>query len=168
MPTRFSGPHRQTYTVSGTLEEVAAFIGAREEAGKTEWPTRYNWRPLDNGTVAVDIDCDLHIEMPHWDGYAGAPPADQAAWDAFFAALTEHEDGHVWIVHSWLDDSDHWLAESTDATVDADFAALMDKIQHHSDEFDALTDHGINRGCVINLGGAAATGGAGFEEGLEE
>jgi hypothetical protein len=72
--------------------------------------------------------------------------------DAFFAALTEHEDGHVWIVHQWLDDSETSLLDNSEATIDAAFENLKERIQANSDEFDAPTKHGTERGCVIVVG----------------
>ena len=156
MPTRYSGPHHRTYTVSGSLEEVAAVIERRKEAGTTEWEPLLTWESDGNGNVtSVVVNCEIHIEMPDWDGYADAPEPDRASWDRFFAALTEHEDGHVQIVHSWLDDIDFWLSDNTETTVDAAFEHIVGRLQDNSDEYDVFTKHGTERGCVIVVGAPA-------------
>jgi predicted secreted Zn-dependent protease len=152
MATSYLGPRHHTYTVSGSLEEVAATIETRKEAGSTEWFPDLKWNSDAAGNVtSAEVTCEIHITMPEWDGYKAAAPADRASWDAFFAALTEHEDGHVWIVHQWLDGCETSLRDNTEATVDAAWENLKAMIQHNSDEFDALTKHGTERGCIINL-----------------
>jgi Bacterial protein of unknown function (DUF922) len=157
MPTRYDGPHFTTYTVSGTLAEVADTIEAREEAGQCIWHPDLSWASDGNGTIArADVTCTITIELPEWDGYASAPKPDRDAWDAFLTALRHHEDGHVQIVHEWFASSDDWLIGQTEGTVEDALAQLNARAQFHSDEFDALTDHGINRGCVIVVGSPGA------------
>ena len=53
MPTRYSEPHHRTYTVSGSLEEVAAVIEGRKEAGTTEWEPLLTWESGDSKTTAT-------------------------------------------------------------------------------------------------------------------
>ena len=151
MPTNYTGPVRHTYTISGSLADVVATIEAQEEAGKTTWPCTYSVTPGDDGTIAsATIECTINIEMPVWSGYSSAPPADQAEWDRFYAALEAHEQGHVDIVHAWLDNAAYaWLEGKPFDEAQSIFDSLMANVQYQSDQYDLGNNHGIDEGCTI-------------------
>jgi hypothetical protein len=50
VPTRYLGPHGHTYGLSGSLDEVAAAVEARKEAGTTEWFPELTWESDSDGT----------------------------------------------------------------------------------------------------------------------
>jgi predicted secreted Zn-dependent protease len=153
MPTNYTGPVRHTYTIEGTLADVVATLEAQKEAGETTWPCDLTASQADDGTISsATIDCTINITMPVWSGYASAPAADRAEWDRFYAALEAHEQGHVEIVHAWLDNAAYaWFEGKAFDDRQSIMDSLMANVQYQSDAYDASNGHGINEGCTITV-----------------
>src|ERR1700694_264793 len=87
----------ETYDVHGrNITEVAARLGSGHVA-LTRW--RVTWKyTLEELSVcrlkSFRVDVTAKIRMPRWADRDTAPPAARASWDAFYAAMRKHEDGH--------------------------------------------------------------------------
>jgi hypothetical protein len=159
MPTTYSGPRRDTYTVSGTLADVVATIEQREEAGKATWNPAYTYQQEGGTITSVDVTCELAIEMPVWSDYSSASAEDRAEWDRFLAALEIHEQGHIQLVQAHLDGAESWFLNQPAESASTLWQDGLARLQAESDGYDADTGHGVYYGCSITVSEAPAAEG---------
>jgi len=150
--TSIGAPVRKTYPVSGaTLAEAATEIEARDEAGLTEWNPKLDYKTDDQGVVtSATVVVDLTVTMPDWPGAAKLAKAARAEWDRFYGALQRHEQGHVDLAHKFLSGLGSSLVGKTEAEANAALNEAVQKLQEASDAYDVDTDHGRNRGTVMD------------------
>ena len=151
MPTHYDGIHRSTYTVTGSLADASATIQQRTEAGKASWDSTYSYNQEDGTITAATITSVLRIEMPEWSGYSAASQRDKDEWDRFWAALDVHEQGHISLAQSFLDNADQALVGYPESEAQSRFDAFMAGVQTESDGYDADTGHGVYYGSFITV-----------------
>jgi predicted secreted Zn-dependent protease len=146
-------PTWTTHDVHGhNLEAVAQAIQAMTEAGQTKWMPTYHAQQWDGQTIArAQVDVQVLVTMPHWVESAQAPAAEQAEWERFLTALHTHEQGHIDIVNTYLENADTLLEGVDEQTAASQWQANLDALQAASDQYDAGNDHGRNEGTTINL-----------------
>jgi len=155
MPTNYTGPVRHTYNIDGSLADVVATLeamqAANREAAETTWPCSLSADHEDGVITSATISCTLNITMPVWTGYSSATAEAKAQWDAFQTALEAHEQGHVDIAKTWLDNADQAFVGRSFEERQTYMDDLMNALQSQSDAYDTSTDHGINTGCTITV-----------------
>jgi predicted secreted Zn-dependent protease len=135
-----------------TLEEVANHIAQMDEAGQTHWHPTYHATRWEGQTIAeATVEVQITVTMPHWAGASAAPPEEQAEWERFLGALRAHEQGHIDLVHTYLEHADSLLEGVDEHTAAQQWQANLDALKAASDQYDAGNNHGENEGTVINL-----------------
>lgn len=144
-----------------TLADVAAVIADEPESATTEWFPRYSVDTAAGTVSSATVTVDTKVTMPRWPGYTTASAAERREWDRFWAALHQHELGHVDLVKSQLCGIDaQLLGESADSARQI-WDNALDALRSANEAYDLETDHGRAQGTVIDLNVAApATGGA--------
>jgi predicted secreted Zn-dependent protease len=143
-------PTRAYSDVHGaTLADIAGAIAQQDEAAKTEWCPTYTVSGGDQPTATVTVS--IKITMPRWVEYSSASQAEKDEWDRFFAALLEHEQGHVDLVNQQLSGIDAQLAAGFPDDVGPTWETALNQLQSASDNYDTETDHGANQGTTINV-----------------
>src|SRR5262249_4310361 len=97
------------------------------------------------------VDVQITVTMPHWAGASSAPPEEQAEWERFLGALRQHEQGHVDLVHTYLNNADTLIQGVDETTAAQQGQANHPALHTASDQYDAGNNHGENEGTVINL-----------------
>jgi predicted secreted Zn-dependent protease len=146
-----------TYTVGGeTLQE------AKNKLGSGEWghfhPIAGKVNPkLDKSkkVVSVEIVGGHSIEMPVWTGYKKAPKVCQETWDRMWKALEKHELDHGMVYQEALVKFEITLSGIAEGTIGVDelsklVAKAMAVMEQMQDKFESDTDHGRNRGVVLD------------------
>jgi predicted secreted Zn-dependent protease len=153
MPVLIYEPQWTTYDVHGhTLAEVARQIEHLPEAGQTHWQPSYHvTRWSGNVIAAVQVDVHVTVSMPHWAEAASAPPEQQAEWERFVGALQTHEQGHIDLVTTYLQDAVTILENVTEETAAQQWHDTLAALQAASDQYDAGNDHGRNEGTTITI-----------------
>jgi predicted secreted Zn-dependent protease len=153
MTVTINDPQWTTYDVHGhTLAEVAQYIETLAEAGQTQWhPSYHATRWSGNVIAAVQVDVQVTVSMPHWAEAATAPSEQQAEWERFIGALHTHEQGHIDLVTTYLQDVDTILENVTEQTAAQQWHDNLAALQQASDQYDAGNDHGRNEGTTITL-----------------
>lgn len=158
--THFEAIVHKTYSIeSATLDDAAAEIQQRTEAGSTEWNPTMNVAVGDNGTViSATVDVSITMTMPHWPGAAKLNKIARAEWNRFVEALKKHEDGHVTLVREHLKGLGESLVGMSQVDADVAFQAALVDLQTASDAYDDGNDHGRNEGTIIDTSaGSPAT-----------
>ncbi|WP_342078104.1 DUF922 domain-containing protein [Yoonia sp. SS1-5] len=127
------------YTISGSsLAEVEEQLNSKGPHGYWAWAqTRWRW----------DGNCNMsfraEITMPRLEDPGRLTAAEQAEWDRMYAALLDHEMGHVTIGR------DTALAiKAADCKVDSQ--AYDAEFRAAQKAYDARTNHGIDTGATLN------------------
>jgi predicted secreted Zn-dependent protease len=149
----------QTYSIEGTsLDEAAAAIQQRTEAGSTEWNPKLKVVVDENGTVtSATVDVSITMTMPQWPGAAKLNKIARAEWNRFVGALKKHEDGHVTLVREHLKGVGESLVGMSQDDADAAFQAALVDLQTASDAYDDGNDHGRNDGTIIDTSAGSPT-----------
>lgn len=149
--TTISTPRQASYTINAkTLEEAAAVVSQREEAGLTEWFPNLSYKTKDGVITSATVTVNLTVTMPNWPGAAKLSKAAKAEWGRFYRALADHEQGHVDLVHKHLENIADSLIGKTEDEAKAAFQQAIDDLQMESDKYDQDTDHGRKRGTIID------------------
>jgi RHS repeat-associated protein len=127
------------YQVSGSTANEALNNASSHfsegEAGRTSstqtftYNTNWNAAPSSGGNLSVTttvtddtIQLNQNVQLPQWDGYSSASPADQKAWDQSVGQLQQHETDHENINKAGADALDKSLpgtsASATGKTLD--------------------------------------------------
>ena len=135
-----------------TLAEVAQHIEQMDEAGRTEWHPTYHATHWDGQTIATaQVDVHITVTMPHWAASSSAPVAEQAEWERFLEALQRHEQGHVDLAQTYLQNADTLIEGVDEHTATRQWQDNLDNLRAASDQYDAGNNHGENEGTIINL-----------------
>jgi predicted secreted Zn-dependent protease len=152
MSVDFPDTTHATYDLAGqTLADVAAEISAMDEAAATEWFPRYDYSLNGDVLATATVVVPTKITLPRWPGYSSAGDRDRGEWDRFHAALEAHEQGHIERVTNCFTGIDDRLTGATVADAGRIWADALNSLQTASDAYDAETDHGRNRGTIIQV-----------------
>ena len=153
MAVTINDPQWTAYELHGeTLAEVAQQIEGLLEAGQTHWQPSYRaTRWSGNVIAAVQVDVHVTVSLPNWVEASAAPSAQQAEWERFVTALGAHEQGHINLVTTYLQDVDSILENVTAETAAQQWHDNLAALQQASDQYDAGNDHGRNEGTAIAL-----------------
>jgi len=149
----FSATEWVSFDVAGaTLADAASAIAHLPEAGQTEWWPRYDFQTDEHGHVSdVTLTVATRVTLPSWSGHQSASGGEQREWDRFAAALQAHEQGHLELVVSHLNELDqHMLGVSHDHAQNI-FHQALQQLHAASEAYDQQTNHGQNTGTVIDL-----------------
>lgn len=135
-----------------SLEEVGTHIAQMDEAGHTHWHSSYQVTRWEGNTIAeAQVDVQVTVTMPHWAAASSAPVAEQAEWERFLEALTRHEQGHVDLARSYLENADSLLQGGDEHSAAQQWQDNLQNLQTASDQYDTGNNHGENEGTVINM-----------------
>lgn len=153
MAVTMNEPEWTAYDLHGdTLAEVAQQLDGLLEAGHTQWqPSYHATRWSGNVIAAVQVDVYVTVSLPRWIEAGIAPFAQQAEWERFVTALGAHQQGHVDLVTTYLQDVDTILENVTDETAAQQWRDNLAALQEASDQYDASNDYGRNEGTTITL-----------------
>ena len=152
MATTFS-EQWHSYDVSGaTLADVAAAISHLPEAGTCEWHPTYSYTTDEHGRVdSFTVTCPYTITMPNWVDKSSASWEAQAEWDRWYAALEQHERGHIDATAWMFDNLDESLLGLSPTEAEGQFGKFAYDAQRASDQYDDETNHGLNYGTVMDV-----------------
>ena len=153
--THVGPPTNATYSVSGTLRDVANTISARTEAGSvTTTPSSdtETWTPDggDETILAARVTIAQVVELPTWSDKSSATANQQAEWDRFHTAITTHEAGHVSIDKTSFAGAHSKMVGKTPGDGDKALDAVAAKATTDNDTYDNTTKHGLTQGTGIN------------------
>jgi predicted secreted Zn-dependent protease len=154
MSVTMGQPAWSTYDVSGhTLADIAALLEGSDEAATTDWhgSTYTSHHGEDGQVTSVDVHVHITVVMPHWVENSHAPHAEQAEWERFLTALHAHEQGHIDLVHTYLEHVDGHMVHMDEAAAAQVWNDTFTNLQAASDQYDASNGHGTTAGTTINL-----------------
>lgn len=153
--TKIGPATSSSFSVSGTLREVATALAARPEAGST---TTYS--DLDQETYAPPDGEDRitaarftvfqEVALPTWSDKGAATTKQQAEWNRFSAAIKAHEDGHVATDRKSYANAHRKIKGQTPTDGDTIWKGLDEQAKKDNKAFDTATDSGRNTGTNIN------------------
>jgi predicted secreted Zn-dependent protease len=143
----------KTYTITAkTLQEAADQISQREEAGETSWNPKYTLKTDENGDVTdAMVDITITVTMPTWPNAAKLSKPAKAEWERAFKVLKAHEEKHVKLVRSKLNDLAKSLVGKSRTEAEATFEAALTELKQSSDEYDTQSNHGRNEGTDLDI-----------------
>ena len=147
-----------TYDVSGTtLADVHAAISTLPEAGSCDWSaSSYDASWGDDGKVTeVEAVIRITVSMPAWVEADQAPQAAQDEWNRFWAALRDHEQGHIDIVTEKIAGVDVAMLDKTEAGAKQVWDAAFDEINKASKAYDDGNHNGQDEGTILDLDAGA-------------
>jgi len=153
--TKIGPPKPASFTVSGTLRQVATALEARPEAGATITSSdldRETYAPQggQERITAARFTVFQTVELPTWTDRATATANQQAEWNRFSAAIAAHEAGHVATDKKSYSNAHTKILRTTPAEGDTTWKNLDDKATKDNQTFDAGNDHGRKAGTNIN------------------
>jgi predicted secreted Zn-dependent protease len=152
MSIDYSSTDWHYYDVGGaTLADVVAAIESYPEAGSAEWWPRYSVATEDGNVTEATITIDTRITLPNWTDRDAASSAEQAEWDRFLQALTEHENGHIHILVTQFTDIDTQMVGKSEHDAKDVFDGAVTQLQQATNDYDSSTDHGRLTGTVVDL-----------------
>ncbi|MBE9182077.1 DUF4157 domain-containing protein [Oculatella sp. LEGE 06141] len=137
--TTVQDPKLQHTTHSGkTLEDVANNLP--DEAGSVtfSFSTSTQGDPATKATLTVT----QIMTMPRWAERDKQCPPVKKAWDSFYSALKNHEDGHVAINKQEFANAHQRFIGKTSGEMDQESKALEAYVQGKNNDYDTKTDHG--------------------------
>jgi len=149
------------YTVRGldyaSLARSLNANGPKGFHGLASWKIDYEYtarRQRDECRMdTVRVKVSGRILMPRWADEAAAPAELRRRWIAYYAALKQHEDGHVrhgrelaLLVKERLLGLGAMPCDQVKAVSDGEFRRLSDNLKARDREYDARTNHGGTQG----------------------
>lgn len=153
--TKVGPPSNTTYSVSGTLRDVANAVAARPEAGsEVATPSRdlETWAPEggEETIIAARVTVKQVVELPTWTDKSSATKNQQAEWDRFHAAITTHEAGHVATDRTSFAGTHSKMVGKTPTDGDAALDAADTQAKTDNATYDTSTKSGLSQGTGIN------------------
>jgi predicted secreted Zn-dependent protease len=135
------------------LAGVVSAIEGMPEAGNTDWShSAYTSHHGDSGAVeSVDVTVEISVSLPHWVERDSAPHAEQLEFDRATAALHTHEQGHVDLVHTYLEHIDTHMVGGPESHAAQVWSETFHNLQAASDHYDAGNGHGVSEGTTITV-----------------
>jgi hypothetical protein len=153
--TTVGPPASASYSVSGTLREVANAVAARPEVGSevaTSSRDLETWTP-DGGseqTTAARVTVKQIVELPTWTDESSATLHQQAEWDHFHAAITTHEAGHVSTDKTSFAGTHSKMAGRSPTDGDAELDTVDAQAKSDNATYDTATMSGLSQGTGFN------------------
>lgn len=135
-------------------------VDGRRFHGYTRWNVRWNYRWWREGSgrcaiTQVTTRLRTEVQLPE---LQGATPAQQAAFDRYLQALSQHEQGHVQIGRDAAQAIDQGIAQlpaaSDCTTLERDANALGHRLlKEHTErdkQYDERTRHGATQGAQLD------------------
>jgi predicted secreted Zn-dependent protease len=132
--------------VAPTLEQVAALLKKRKEAGHCDWSFRpFEWEGASrNGPPrSVTLTLDIAIVLPRWADRDAATAAEQREWDRVYEALVAHEKEHERIALDGAPTMYDALTAAKIRDLASTFHVHRAKIDRAQKAFDDTTKHGL-------------------------
>jgi hypothetical protein len=153
--TKVGPPSNTSYSVTGSLRDVANAVAARTEAGSvTATPSQdtETWTPDDGEeqVTAARITVKQVMELPTWTDRTKATTKQQAEWDRFHGAISTHEAGHVSKDKAAFAGVDARMVGQTPTQADAALDAAEAQAKTDNAAYDTTTNRGLNQGTGIN------------------
>jgi predicted secreted Zn-dependent protease len=149
------------YPVKGnsydSLVRSLAANGPKGYHGMAAWNISYHHTVIPEGKLRrfdnVRLKIVGEILMPKWTDEATAPPALQQRWQAYYAALQQHEEGHVQhgnelaaLVREKFFGVTDFACNQAEAVAKAEFDRVYNNLKLRDKEYDARTQHGATQG----------------------
>lgn len=153
--TKVGPPTPGSFTVSGTLREVATALAARPEAGsETATASRdYDvWTPEggEETILAARVTVKQDVQLPTWSDKSKATKNQQAEWDRFHAAITTHEAGHVSTDKTSFAGTHSKMIGKSPTDGDTELTTAETQATTDNKTYDTTTNSGLNQGTGIN------------------
>jgi hypothetical protein len=153
--TKVGPPSPSTYTVSGSLRDVANTVAARPEAGSVTATSARDfdvWTPGEGEekVLAARVTVKQVLELPTWSDKSSATKNQQAEWDRFHAAITTHEAGHVSTDKTSFAGTHTTMVGQTPAKADEALNDADTKATAANKDYDTATKSGLSQGTGIN------------------
>ncbi len=149
------------YPVKGdsyeSLVKSLAANGPKGYHGMASWNITYHFTTQAEGKLcrfdSVRLKVAGEILMPKWTNEAAAPAALQQRWQAYYAALQQHEEGHVQhgnelavlVREKFLGVSNFPCAQAA-SLAQTEFDSVYTHLKNRDKEYDARTQHGASQG----------------------
>jgi predicted secreted Zn-dependent protease len=149
------------YPVQGrdyaSLSQSLKANGPKGFHGLATWNIRYDYttrKQRDGCQVdTVQVKVSGEILMPNWADETAAPADLRQRWSAYYAALKQHEDGHIQhgrelalLVKEKLMGLGVVPCESVQGRTESEFQRLTGNLKARDQEYDARTQHGASQG----------------------
>jgi hypothetical protein len=142
---------KATFTVSGSLQQAADSLAARNEAGSVATGfSSINFTTKGESVVAAVLEVTSTVTLPVWSDRGSAPPEEQKEWDRFAAAIAAHEAQHLALDKREFANAHAKCLGKTETKADEALDAVQTKADTVNQEYDTQTDHGKNAGTKIN------------------
>lgn len=112
-----------------------------------EWRVRSTHGLCDPGTATVKFSAT--VLLPRLTNHDDLPERIRKRWDAYYAALAEHEASHVGYAQAHVGDVEAALRAATCVTLSSAGRAAIGVLGQHETAYDARTNHGIATGAVF-------------------
>lgn len=149
------------YPVKGkdyaSVAKSLATNGPKGNHGLASWHISYQYTVKPEGKAcrfdSVQLTVTGEILMPHWTDEAAAPPELRMRWQGYYAALQQHEEGHVQhgkelaalVREKFLGAPDFACAQAP-SIAKAEFDRLYGNLKERDKDYDLRTQHGAAQG----------------------
>jgi predicted secreted Zn-dependent protease len=149
------------YPVSGqdyaSLVRSLSANGPKGFHGLSSWDISYQYTTVPAGNMCrfdtIRLTVKGEILMPKWTDEAAAPPTLRQRWQDYYAALQQHEEGHVQhgnelaalIQEKFLGYGDMACGQAK-AIAQSEFDRLYNNLKNRDKEYDQRTQHGATQG----------------------
>lgn len=149
------------YPVSGqdyaSLVRSLSANGPKGFHGLSSWDISYQYTTVPAGNMCrfdtIRLTVKGEILMPKWTDEAAAPPSLRQRWQDYYAALQQHEEGHVQhgnelaalIQEKFLGYGDMACGQAK-AIAQSEFDRLYNNLKNRDKEYDQRTQHGATQG----------------------
>lgn len=149
------------YPVTGrdyaSLVRSLSANGPKGFHGVANWDISYQYTTVPSGSMcrfdSVRLSVKGEILMPKWTDEAAAPPPLRQRWQDYYAALQQHEEGHVQhgnelaalVQEKFLGYGDMACGQAK-AIAQSEFDRLYNNLKNRDKEYDQRTQHGATQG----------------------
>jgi predicted secreted Zn-dependent protease len=152
------------YTVQGqdhgSLARSLNANGPRGFHGLASWKVNYQYTTKQRKDACLIDSVRVRISgvilMPRWADGSAAPQSLQRHWSEYYAALKQHEDGHIQngrelalLVKEKLMGLGAVPCDRTATLAQAEFDRLYGNLKTRDQEYDARTNHGATQGAIF-------------------
>jgi predicted secreted Zn-dependent protease len=149
------------YPVKGqdyaSLVKSLSTSGPKGFHGLASWNIAYKYTTRTQGNVcrfdSISLSVQGEILMPKWTDEDTAPPALRQRWADYYAALQQHEEGHVQhgnelaslVQEKFLAYGDFACGQAK-SIAQSEFDKLYNNLKNRDKEYDQRTQHGATQG----------------------
>ncbi len=114
---------------------------------RMEWRVHGANGVCDPGTATISFSAT--VLLPRLTTRPALRQRDRERWDAYYAALLQHEAGHVGYAQAHVADVEAALHAATCATLNTAGSAAISLLSAHESDYDTQTNHGIATGAIF-------------------